>query len=59
MDTEMDVLERIQKYCKGQPWCGLCKYADMGFGCALGRPGNWNLTLLTKEAEMKKEAEKA
>jgi hypothetical protein len=58
MEKELEVLEKIQNDCKSQPWCGLCKYADMGCGCTLGRPGNWNLTLLKKEAEMKKEAEK-
>lgn len=55
---ELKVLEKIRKYCKAQPWCGLCKYSDMGYGCTLGRPGNWNLSLLKKEAEIKKEAEK-
>lgn len=37
MDKELEVLEKIQRYCKGQPWCGLCKYSDMGCGCTLGR----------------------
>lgn len=58
MEKELEVLEMIQNYCKGQPWCGLCKYGDMGYGCTLGRPGDWNLLLLKKEAEMKKEVEK-
>lgn len=58
MEKDLEVLEKIQSYCKNQPWCGLCKYSDMGYGCTIGRPGNWNLSLLKKEAEMKKEAEK-
>lgn len=38
MDLEMDelsTLERIQAYCKRQPFCGLCMYAGIGFGCLL------------------------
>lgn len=58
MEDVLEVLEKVQNYCKDQSWCGLCKYADMGCGCTLGRPVEWNLTLLKKEAETKKEAEK-
>lgn len=58
MEKELDLLEKIQNYCKSQPWCGLCKYSDMGCGCTLGRPVDWNLSLLKKEAEMKKGVEK-
>lgn len=50
MEKELEFLEKIQKYCKAQPWCGLCKYADMGCGCTLGRPVDWNLTLLKKRS---------
>lgn len=61
MDLEMDelsTLERIQAYCKRQPFCGLCMYAGIGFGCLLNNPGRWDLKMLEKETEMKKEAEK-
>lgn len=54
MDKELEVLEKIQRYCKGQPWCGLCKYSDMGCGCTLGRPVDWNLSLLKRARAMMK-----
>lgn len=37
MEDVLEVLEKVQTYCKDQPWCGLCKFGNLGCGCILGR----------------------